>query len=137
MTEPRPPIHPAPGDWPDVRDHYAELAAERDRLLVDRDALIKNRDEWTSRYIAELAKFESDNDRLRAALKKAEARFNKAVIAGIEVGQERDAAIARADKLCEALNEMASTFWNDLRPDSKLGRKVYAALAAARNEGGE
>lgn len=25
MSEPRPPIYPAPGEWPEVRDHHREI----------------------------------------------------------------------------------------------------------------
>jgi hypothetical protein len=33
MSDPRPPIHPAPGDWPEVRDHHKEII-ERQRAAL-------------------------------------------------------------------------------------------------------
>jgi len=73
MTEQRPPIHPAPNDWPEVpsRDYHNEIKAERDALRAEVERL-KNQlsyfGDFTSQHRDELkARAESAERKLAMA----------------------------------------------------------------------
>jgi hypothetical protein len=91
MSEPRPPIHPAPGEWPEVRDLHKEVIERKDAALrVAREYVVGDRADYTAVIAAIDAALQGDGDGVVIADKDIALR--KAYDAIETLRKERDEA---------------------------------------------